>query len=119
MNSYAHKLFQENKSFGKKIKQIAQRRFRQYKGEYQRQNLFEVDDLEQEIWAELFESNLIKRDDFLFEAERICDKLRKRGGRRPVEIPISQLNKKERADINNLFYGTGSLEDDYSEESNP
>ena len=103
----------------KALKKIAQSWFRKFKGQYNRANLFEVEDLEQEIWAELLESSYVTKEILLREIERICDKHRKRGDRQPVEIPVSQLDRDERAHVNNLFYGISAGEDDYSEESYP
>jgi hypothetical protein len=101
------------------IKGIAKKWFRSYKGEYGRVSLFELEDLEQEIWASIFESDGNSKERFLTIAENTADKMRKKGGRLPVEIPISQLPRKERIAMNNLFYGAGGDSDDYSEESFP
>ena len=183
------------------VNTIATEWFRKYKGQYNRANIFEVEDLEQEIWScllgnkipqkkihyinrivflsvgskelneEYFDGHIGgKRYIYLYankyldrkpgelineyypgefrnfrkdkmeqviwsgeirnieelrkRAEKLCNKLRMKGGELPVEIPISQLNyhssdegKNEMNKINNLFYATGRLEDDYGEES--
>ena len=119
MNGKVKELFAQDSSFQKEIKRIAQEWFREYKGEYNRVNLFEVEDLEQEIWAELLESPLTSRKGMIAEASRIADKHRKHGSRLPVEIPISQLGRNEKTGIDNLFYGDCPNEDDYGEESYP
>ena len=119
MNGKIKELFTQDASFQKEIKQIAQECFRKYKGEYNRVNLFEVEDLEQEIWAELLESSLTSRKGMIAEASRIANKHRMRGDCLPVEIPISQLGRNEKTGMDNLFYGNCPNEDDYGEESFP
>ena len=83
MNKKVNELFAQNPSFQKEIKRIAQTWFRKYKGEYNRANLFEVEDLEQEIWAELLESSFDNREDMIAGADCIANKHRMRGDRLP------------------------------------
>jgi len=119
LNKAVNRLFQTDQDFIKAVGKIAQDWFRKFKGEYNRNNLFEVEDLEQEIWAELLESSYATKENLLREVDRICNKHRMRGDRLPVEIPLSQLDKDERSEMNNLFYGISATEDDYGEESFP
>ena len=80
-----------------------------YPGEFHN---FRKDKIEQLVWKEKVEDikELQKR------AKKMCDNLRKRGGKLLVEIPLSQLNKNEKNKMNNLYYAHGGLEDDYGEE---
>jgi len=119
LNKAVNQLFQTDKDFVQAVGKIARGWFRKFKGQYNRNNLFEVEDLEQEIWAELLESLYVTKETLLREADRICNKHRMRGDRQPVEIPLSQLDKDERAEMNNQFYGISATEDDYGEESFP
>lgn len=100
------------------IEVIARQWFRKYKGEYIREDLFTAEDLAQEIVVELLDNDFKDKKKIIIQANRIADRLRKRGSIKPVEVPLSQLDRGERGMVNNLFYGDFG-EDDYSEESFP
>ena len=88
---------------------VAQDWFRRFRSEYQRVDLFSKEDLAQELWAEWLASGTGDPEKF---ASKMCNRVRMRGSRRPVEIPVSQLGDQERAEIENLFYASGTFDDE-------
>ena len=115
MNKIANDLFQHDKQFSKQICTLANSQYARRQKAYNAVAIFDVEDLEQEIWCGLFESNCGDNDDMLYTAETYAEKIANRGRRKIgkeqyEEIPISQLEKNERQRTENLLYSTVSAD---------
>jgi DNA-directed RNA polymerase specialized sigma24 family protein len=103
------------------ISKICRQCFSRHRKEFEAISIFDMEDLEQEVWCSLLESNTYSgEDDIAGWAVRCLDNILKKGSRR-VEIvsitPVSQLPHKDRRRVENIMYG-GS-EGGYDEESQP
>ncbi len=119
MNKKAHELFDNDKDFVNLINQLAIKQFNRRKTAYAAESLFEAEDIEQELWCAIFESNA-KNKDILYEvAKKKAEAIARRGDRKNdgikgfVEIPISQLPKEERHQMENLFYSSYADDRDF------
>lgn len=108
MNTIAHDLFRNDVEFVKEISQLARKEFFRRRNTYQAISLFESEDLEQELWLGLFESNKTDREALLQVARNRVRNLSIKGEKRNEigqEIPVSQLPKDQRKAIKHLIYG--------------
>jgi len=110
MNKIANDLFNQD-DFKACISDLAKRQFKRRKGAYSTISIFEVEDLEQELWCALLESEEVDKEELLDMAERKAEALAqqgiyKRGDPAMIEIPISQLEENERNYAENLFYSS-------------
>ena len=116
LNKIANGLF-EDKDFTDQISTLAKRQYSRRKGAYATIAIFEIEDLEQELWCALFESDGKSRDELFDIAEKKAEALAqqgiyKRGDPPMTEIPISQLEEDERRYVENLLYSnSGNYED--------
>jgi hypothetical protein len=109
-NKFVHELF-NNKQFCDDISKIARQQIARRKVAYEACSIFDKEDLEQEIWAELLEDSIKTIDGAKNKALDIAEMVANRGRRKTSfseyrEIPISQLGETERRKTNNLFYGS-------------
>jgi hypothetical protein len=116
MNKIANNLFNQ-KEFVKQIADLAKRQYGRRKGAYSAISIFELEDLEQELWCALFESDGSNAEELLDIAEKKAEALaqqgiRKRGNPPMVEIPISQLEENERHYVENLLYSSAGNGED-------
>ena len=109
LNKTAKDLFEKDMEFRDFVTTIAKRQMRRRREDYAAMSIFEAEDLEQEIWCDLFESECAdkkslenKVEDFV---ENFAAKSRmKREG--VVESPVSQLPDRQRQAVENLFYSS-------------
>lgn len=116
MNIIANNLFQHNEQFRAQISKLANAQYSRRQKAYNAVAILDVEDLEQEIWCELFESNVDDENDMLISAEKMAEKVAQRGiwkmGKEHFEeIPISQLDRNERRYTENLLYSTVNAEE--------
>jgi DNA-directed RNA polymerase specialized sigma24 family protein len=117
---------QAETDFGDKAKRslvskICRPCFTRHRKHFEAISIFDLEDLEQEVWCELLESNTYPGgNDIAGWVVRILDNMLRKGSGRvdiaPVES-VSQLPYKDRRKVENIMYG-GS-EDGYDEESQP
>lgn len=109
MNKIAEACFQKPK-YTNYVAALAKSQIGRRRQAYSAVALFEPEDLEQEIWCKLFESNISAIDDFTIYAMRISEQLARRGDRKKKyngisEIPVSQLCESEYREVWNKMYG--------------
>ena len=117
MNKVANDLFQHNEQFKKQISRLANSQYQRRAKAYNAVSIFDVEDLEQEIWCEIFECDCADADIMYDCAEQCAEKVANRGRRKMgkehfEEIPVSQLGKDERHYVENLFYSTAGGEEE-------
>ncbi len=110
MNKLANDLFRSNEQFRQQISKLAASQYSRRKKAYNTIAIFEVEDLEQEIWCQLFESDCIDSTDMVCVAESCAEKVAQRGIWKMnkdyvAEVPVSQLDN-ERRYVENLLYST-------------
>lgn len=117
MNKIAADLFRNDAEFKKDIEKLTRYQFHRRKSAYASESIFDIEDLEQELWAGMFESTADSADSLRADAEAHAEKIAQRGMRKnrkaygPVEVPISQLPDDQRHAMENLFYGSGSFDE--------
>ena len=110
-----------NKSKRSLVAKICRLYFSQYRKHFEAISLFDKEDIEQEVWCKLLESNTYSDENKLGSyvdgiLKHLLEKGRERMG--TVEItPVSQLPYKDKRRVENMMYG-GS-DDGYDEESRP
>jgi hypothetical protein len=109
-NKYAVQSF-EVKGNQKKVSSLSRAFFKVYQTEFNSVSIFDVEDLEQEIWCRLFESNSFKGEEGQFESyiDGILKHILEKGSGRIDKteiVPLSQLRKHERIKVETLLYGT-------------
>ena len=116
MNKFANTLFQSDKGFKQAIALIANRQFKRRQSAYSAVALFDSEDLVPQLWARIFASDIADKDALVGfaqdRAEDIADKGKHRHGIYR-EIPISQLPKEERHQMENLFYSSYADDRDF------
>ncbi len=116
MNKFANTLFKSDEGFKQAIAAIANQQFNRRKLAYIAVSLFDSEDLEQELWARIFASDIVDKKIFLEFAQDKADQIAtkgKRKRRRYQEIPISQLPKEEKHQMENLFYSSYADDRDF------
>jgi hypothetical protein len=118
MNKIANSLFMNDDGFKKEIEQFARKQFHRRKSAYASESIFDVEDLEQELWCAMLESEFSSASQLREYVEEYAEVIARRGDRKnekafgPVEIPISQLPDDQRFAMENLFYAGSSIEDE-------
>jgi hypothetical protein len=117
LNKIANELFTNDAEFKAYIKTTATNQIRRRKADYSALSIFDKEDLEQEIWCSLFESNCQDKESLKKRAIDFSENFaskghRKRGYNDVTEIPVSQLPDAERQMVENLFYSGGDFDDE-------
>jgi DNA-directed RNA polymerase specialized sigma24 family protein len=103
------------------VSKICRQYFTQYRKDFEAIAIFDLEDLEQEVWCKTLESNIYSGgDDLGGWVVRILNHMLVKGTKRNgiAEITsVSQLPYKDRRAVENIMYG-GS-EGGYDEESQP
>ena len=109
LNKIAKDLFEKDIEFRDYVTTTAKAQIKRRQNDYSAMAIFDAEDLEQEIWENLFESECAGRESL---EKRVIDFVegfarkgeRKRGGF--AEIPVSQLPDGQRQAVENLFYSS-------------
>lgn len=130
MNAVADRLFRTDKEFRERIALTARVEFERRKAAFRAVSIFEVEDLEQELWAAIFEANTGSQAELAALALRKAEAIAQRGmhktscpetykpfttNERLVEVPASQLRGAEKDAIDDLLYSSDALEKPYPE----
>lgn len=118
MNKIANRLFWNDDAFKKDIEDFARQQFHRRKSAYASESIFDVEDLEQELWCAMLESEFTSADHMREYIEEHAEMIAQRGMRKnakaygPVETSVSQLPDDQRFAMENLFYSGGSFDTD-------
>jgi hypothetical protein len=95
--------------------------FAQYRKCLEAVSLFDTEDVEQEVWCKLLESNTYSdEEEFVSYADGILKHLLEKGRDRVDSfemVSVSQLPHKDKRKVDNIMYGGSG--DGYDEESQP
>lgn len=119
MNKIANSLFSNDASFRRDVESLAKAQFRRRRKSYRAIGINELEDVEQELWLSIFDSDGATKDEFLKIAHDYSEALERRGARLrsaasaagDIEVPISQLPEDQRHVMENLFYSQGNFDE--------
>jgi len=117
LNKIARDLFEKDVEFRDYVSTLAKKQISRRKADYSSLSIFEAEDLEQEIWANLFESECANKKSLENRAGYFVESFARHGDRKRKNMtiqPVSQLFGKDRDDIDDLFYSSESAASDGS-----
>ena len=109
MNKFINALFISDKKFRQAIAVIARRQFNRRQKAYYAISIFDVGDLEQELWTRLFTSDIEDKKLLLVFAQRRAEDIATNGRRKwrkLQEYPIADFPRRSRDWLENLFYSS-------------
>lgn len=118
MNKIASKLFRDDDKFKAMVEQLTRQQFARRRSAYASESIFDLEDLEQELWCAMLESDCHDAIELIDYAEAYAEKVADRGRHKNrkaygrVETPISDLPDNQRFAMENLFYSGGFFETD-------
>ena len=121
LNAIAHDLFLNDNRFKSRVSLIASVQFHKHPTAFRAVSVFDIEDLEQEMWSAVFNSNENTDIGLELVAKRRAKALEQRGMRKTFRkethvpfsesprysaVPISQLPKVERLAMTDLLYSS-------------
>jgi hypothetical protein len=113
LNKIAKDLYEGDAEFRDCVTTIAHKQIARRRKDYYAMSIMEPEDLEDEIWVDLFESDCASRESLESKAVDFVESLAKRGFRKRAnteEIPFSQLPVDENRDYENKVYSINSID---------
>ncbi len=113
MNKIAENLYTSDAEFKDYVTTRAHKQLARRRKDYYAMSIMEPEDLENKIWADLFESDCASRESLESRVIDFVEGLAKKGFRRRAnteEIPFSQLPEDENRDYENKVYSTNSID---------
>ncbi len=114
MNKIANDLFEGDAEFRDYVTTIANKQMARRKKDYHALAIMEPEDLDQEIWCDLFESECADKESLKKRVNDFAEILACRGRwerSATGESPLSQLTEEQRKAVENIFYSS-DYEDD-------
>ncbi len=108
MNKIAKDLYEGDAEFRDCVTTIAHKQIARRRKDYYAMSIMEPEDLEDEIWVDLFESDCASRESLESKAVDFVESFRKRAN--TEEIPFSQLPVDENRDYENKVYSINSID---------